>query len=126
MKYGFPRLSPFQFLHQKIGPAPPEICASCTGEHAFDFSYKCDWFQRRLSPGASAVKKQTYNGCVLGPEKLFGHPFESTGNGHAHGQMKHALGQFDESLEMRSPAGKHQPGGNLRGKASALQFVADE
>src|SRR6266851_2322080 len=114
MKSGFLNLSPSRSLHQKIGPAPPEFFASGTGEHAFDFSNNRRRLQGRLSPGSRAVKKQADNRCVLGPGKLFGHPFETPRNRHAPWQMKHALGQFDESLEMRSAASQYKSGGNQR------------
>src|SRR5229473_5752943 len=101
MKSGFPSLSPFRSLQQKIGPAPPEFFASGPGEHAFDFSYQRSRLLWRLAPGARAVQKQADNGCVLGPGKHFGHLFEAAGNRHASRQMEYALGQFNEPLEMR-------------------------
>src|SRR6266851_5379813 len=108
MKSGFPRLSPFRFLQQKSGPAPPEFFASSAGEHAFDFPYKRGRLQGRLAPGSRAVQKQADNRCVLGLGKLRGHPFEAAGNCDASRQMEHALGEFDESLEMRSAAGQYK------------------
>ena len=83
---------------------PPQYCRlgpafdrSLAGEHAFQFCYQCSGTLRRRAASVRPVQQQPYCGCVLGLGKLFRHTFEAARRGHAHGQRKHVLGQFDQA-----------------------------
>ena len=84
------------------------------------------WARSGDAPGSRAVEQQANRRCIFGLGKFFGHTLEAARRGHAHGQIEHALGQFDQAVQMRAAAGQHEAGGDLRFEAAALQFVANQ